>query len=218
MKRFGAFLTGLLTAVVLTLAALGLSFSVLLTPPPTHLFSLMFAEGEVSGLSQDQMAHVADGILAYSLGDDGADIPIGTDYHISLTPDDLSHLRDCRGLFLGVMKVGVVSGIAALILIIILLASHRKRLLGRSLIASLVLTITLSVAAVGFAVQDFDTFFNFLHSFFFTSGSWLFPADCLMICALPTPFWMAMGVLWVVLLACFCIVYALFGRRCIGRA
>jgi len=213
VKRFGAFMMGVLTTVLLTVAALSISFSLLLTPPPTHLFSLMFADGSVSGLSQDEMAHVADGILSYSLGDDAADIPTGTDYHTTLTPDDLSHLRDCRGLFLGVIKLAAVSGVLALIIFTVLVLSHRKRLLGRSLVGSVVLTAALVAVAVFFAVQDFSVFFNFLHSFFFTSGSWLFPPDCLMISALPTPFWMAMGVLWALLLVLLCVIYATGGRR-----
>lgn len=213
-QRVGAFLVGLGTTVVLAVFALSATFSVLLTPLPTHVFSYVYADGSVSGLSQDDMAQVADGILKYSLGQDDAGLPVGTDYRTSITEDDLAHLRDCRGLFLGVVKLAVVSGVLGVVAVAALLLSHRRRLLGRSLIAATMGVVVLLAAGVGFALYDFSIFFNFLHTFFFTSGSWLFPATSLMICALPEPFWTAMGVLWVVLLAAVCVIYVVLGRRC----
>ena len=46
------------------------------------------------------------------------------------------------------------------------------------------------------AILDFYSMFNALHSLLFSGGSWLFSADSLLICMLPQVFWIRMGALW----------------------
>lgn len=212
MRTVGAALMTTLVSVVLAVAMLSITFSLLLTPWPTKLFAQMFADEGPSGYTHAQMVDVASGILDYSLGNDDADIPIGTDQTTALTENELVHLRDCRGLFLGVIHLAIASGIVAVALSILLRALGRKRILGRSFRIAAILVLALIVVCVVFAAKDFTAFFNYLHHFFFTSGSWLFPWDCLMICALPEPFWVAMGVLWVVLLGVFFGIYLRIAR------
>ena len=199
-------------SVVLAVAMLSITFSLLLTPWPTKVFAQMFADEGPSGYTHAQMVDVAEGILDYSLGNDDADIPRGTDSVTTLTENELSHLRDCRGLFLGVIHLAIVSGVIGLAVVIFLRVLGRKRILGRAFRAAAIIVLALIVVCVFFALKDFNAFFNYLHHFFFTGESWIFPWNCLMICALPTKFWVAMGVLWVVLLGIFLGLYFRIAR------
>ena len=73
--------------------------------------------------------------------------------------------------------------------------------------------MVLLVALVVWAIVDFYTMFNMLHSLFFSSGSWLFPYDSLLICALPEQFWMAMGVIWLVITVFLSIIFIIIGAK-----
>ena len=204
------------TAVIMAAALLTVTFSLLLTPWPTRLFAQLFSDESASGFTHEQMVDVASGILDYSLGNDDADIPRGDDDTIALNDEELAHLRDCRGLFNGVIHAAMVFGIATVVLVIVLAASGHRRVLGHSFRLAAILTLLLGIACIAWAIWDFNAFFNYLHHFFFASDSWYFPADSLMISALPTPFWIGMGVLWAVLVYLVAALYMKLGRHFIG--
>lgn len=46
------------------------------------------------------------------------------------------------------------------------------------------------------AIISFDSFFAALHGLFFAQGSWVFPADSLLITMLPGSFWAGIGGVW----------------------
>ena len=62
------------------------------------------------------------------------------------------------------------------------------------------------------AFVDFDSLFNQLHTLFFTGGSWVFPADSLLITLFPESFWMGMGIVWVAVSILACLIVSLIGR------
>jgi integral membrane protein (TIGR01906 family) len=195
------------------LLVLSATFSVLLTPAPTHVFATWFSDERYSGYTHEEMVAVADGILAYSLGDDTVVFPQGDTYQSSMDQESLAHLRDCRPLFNGVRTLAIATGAVFVILVAAMLSTHRRKMLGKVLGASAVTTLLVVVSCVTAAIVDWGAFFDWLHHFFFTGGSWYFKADSLMICAVPTRFWMAMGVLWAVLIALACIILWVIGRR-----
>ncbi|MGN0035357.1 MAG: DUF1461 domain-containing protein [Coriobacteriales bacterium] len=209
----GTHLATAVTSIVLAVALASVTFSLLLTPWPTRLFAQMFADEGPSGYSHAEMVEVAEGVLDYALGDDDAQLPRGTDDVVVIDDASLAHLRDCRGLFLGVIRLAVASGAASVVLAAAFCARRRQRLLGRALVAAAALTLAVLATCLVFALADFNTFFNFLHSFFFAADSWYFPADSLMICALPLPFWMGMAVLWALLVCAFSAAYIALGCR-----
>lgn len=211
-KILGGIMTFLL-AIVFALSMLSLSFSVLLTPWPTHVFASIFVEEGSAGPTHDELVATADGIRAYCMGDDSVSLPSGTDTTTAITATDLSHLQDVRMLFERILLLAAISTLAAIILGIICRLVGKKRLLGNALYVAAFLVAILVIVSVGFAVTDFLSFFNVLHSFFFTSNSWFFPANSLMIRSLPTPFWVAMGILWSVLIVILCCVASSIARR-----
>ncbi len=88
-----------------------------------------------------------------------------------------------------------------------------KRLIARSMISCACIVIAVAVVVGLAAAIDFYDLFNLLHSLFFSSGSWLFSYDSLLICSLPQPFWEAMGVFWGILIAVACAALAIVGIR-----
>ena len=69
------------------------------------------------------------------------------------------------------------------------------------------------IALGAWAVIDFNGLFATFHSVFFSQGNWTFPYDSLLICALPTAFWMGMGVVWLATSAVISILSILIGKR-----
>lgn len=66
------------------------------------------------------------------------------------------------------------------------------------------------------AVISFDSFFAALHGLFFAQGSWVFPADSLLITMLPGPFWAGIGGVWLtisVLLSALSILLGVILKR-----
>ncbi len=74
-------------------------------------------------------------------------------------------------------------------------------------------------AVIGFwAAFGFDGFFAVLHGLFFAEGTWVFPADSLLIQMYPQGFWMGMGMWWLgfscaVALASIIIGYVIIRKR-----
>ncbi|NTU90272.1 MAG: hypothetical protein HGA54_10325, partial [Actinobacteria bacterium] len=98
MKLLRGILAVVLTALV-AFSALGVSFSATLLPPATSLFANLFADETASGFEHSEMVAVAEGVRAFSLGDDEADLPLGTDYKTALTQDAIDHLLEVRAVF-----------------------------------------------------------------------------------------------------------------------
>ena len=69
--------------------------------------------------------------------------------------------------------------------------------------------------AVGaWAAIDFTGFFAAFHQLFFAQqGNWTFPYDSLLICSLPQPFWMGMGIVFLLVAVLVCVASILVGQR-----
>ena len=63
------------------------------------------------------------------------------------------------------------------------------------IVAGIVVLALFSFLGV-WALVDFYSMFNALHSLLFSGGSWLFSIDSLLICMLPQNFWICLGALW----------------------
>ncbi|MGN0301333.1 MAG: DUF1461 domain-containing protein [Anaerotardibacter sp.] len=113
-----------------------------------------------------------------------------------LTPDAISHLKDCTPVFQTVaISTGVVGafGIAGLIALFLL---QGRKTAGQTLQVASLITIGIIVGLALWALLDFDSLFTFMHSCFFTEGTWLFDARSLLIQLFPENFWAAMAFLW----------------------
>ena len=132
--------------------------------------------------------------------------------------DVISHLDDCNNIVhfaYPFMAVCAIAAVAALVW-----GAHRRgvRRVGLMLrVAGIV--VLAAFAAIGiWAVVDFNGFFGAFHGLFFSQGNWTFAYDSLLICALPTAFWMGMGIVWLLVSVILSVLgIAIGGRLMHGR-
>ena len=122
-------------------------------------------------------------------------------------------MDDCYNIARTAYVVLAICAIAAVAGLIACGTLGRKRLVGNVLMAAGI-TVFVVFAALGiFAAIDFNRFFTVFHSVFFSQGNWTFPYDSLLICALPTEFWVGMGVIWLAVAALVSILSIAIGAR-----
>jgi hypothetical protein len=110
--------------------------------------------------------------------------------------DTIAHLDDCFALAQGgrvVLAIAAIIGLAGLIACGML---GGKRTVGYVFLGTGITVLSLFVAFGVFAAIDFTRFFALFHQLFFSQGNWEFPYDSLLICALPTAFWIGMAITW----------------------
>ncbi len=127
--------------------------------------------------------------------------------------NEISHLIDCNELINRVVPVLVVVAALAVILAVILRVAFGNQGLGRALVAAPAVLLAGMVALGVWAAVDFSGFFTAFHGLFFPQGNWTFPFDSLLICMLPTPFWIGMAVLWIVVTVGISLVSIAIGNR-----
>lgn len=133
----------------------------------------------------------------------------------------ISHLDDCYRLFTNA-KPGliIVAGLAFIGMVVMGVRGGRKKL-GHVLMASGIIVVVAFIALGVWAILDFNGFFEAFHKAFFAQqGNWSFPYDSLLICSLPEPFWMGMGVLWLVVTVLLSVLFFVVGnalRKAKGR-
>ncbi len=108
----------------------------------------------------------------------------------------VSHLLDVRAVM---SAARVATGASALLLAVLVaacVAQRRTDLLWEGMWAgALVIGLVAVVSVVG-AATSFDAFFAAFHGIFFKAGTWMFPADSLLIRLFPERFWETAGAMW----------------------
>jgi len=133
------------------------------------------------------------------------------------SPETISHLDDCYNLARIAYPLIIVAAIVGIALLVLVGVTGRKRAVGRVLLAAGIAVLVVFAGLGVWAAIDFAGFFTLFHNLFFSQGNWTFPFDSLLICALPTPFWAGMGVVWLVVTLLVCVVSILVGRRLVRR-
>lgn len=129
------------------------------------------------------------------------------------SPESVAHLDDCYSLARTAYVVLAICGIAAIAGLIACGTLGRKRLFGNVLMAAGIVVFVAFIALGVFAAIDFNRFFTMFHGVLFSQGNWTFPYDSLLICALPTEFWVGMGVIWLAVTALVSILSIAIGAR-----
>ena len=131
--------------------------------------------------------------------------------------ETISHLDDCY-------RIAQAARVALAIAAIVLLASlitcgviGGKRTVGIVLFAGGIAVLMVFAALGVFAAIDFTRFFALFHQLFFSQGTWQFPYDSLLICSLPTAFWIGMGITWLATSVLLSILSIAIGRKLKGR-
>ncbi len=208
----------ILTSIATAACILTITFLFLLTPFPTQFFASINVQDQISPLSHDELVYVAIQTLNYVNGDSSADLPLGTNSTTSYDAEVISHLDDVAGLFFGIKIAALLSSIALIVCILLLIKQSKNQGFSiKSGISKFIrygawIVIGLAAVLTIACLINFQITFNFLHSLFFSSGSWVFPYDSLLICALPESFWVSMAALWVGLIAICCVILLLVSK------
>lgn len=120
----------------------------------------------------------------------------GASEQFSYDPQVIKHLDDCYSIAIGAyiaVALGLIVAIGATIFSGI---RSGKRILGSLFLVAGICVIVLLVLTGLWALIDFNGFFANFHLLFFSQGNWRFAANSLLICALPTAFWMSLGGIW----------------------
>lgn len=125
----------------------------------------------------------------------------------------VAHLDDCYRLVSTAFPVLVVVIAVAIVGLVFTGVVGRKRMVGGVLMAAGIVVLVAFVVLGIWAAVDFSGFFRLFHQLFFSQGNWEFPYDSLLICALPTEFWMGMGVIWLVVAVVLSALSILVGRK-----
>ncbi|MDR3137060.1 MAG: DUF1461 domain-containing protein [Coriobacteriales bacterium] len=205
-------LATVLCALFCPLAALMITLS----PPVTHWLAEAYVDSSGSSFSHEQLVELADAVRDFSLGNDQAFLPTGTDYRSAITAEALTHLLDVRVVFLSCEAAAVLVMLALVICGIQLVRRRGLGALRRPLIEGGAIPLCLAALLALAVWLDFTTFFRLLHGLFFAAGSWVFPADSLLIRALPEPFWLGCALVWTAATITLCLV-CVAGGFFIGR-
>ncbi|MDR2672961.1 MAG: DUF1461 domain-containing protein [Coriobacteriales bacterium] len=182
-----------------------------LTPPVTHYLAEAFVNTTGSTLEHDYLVGIADAVRDFSLGNDQAAVPVGRDYRNALTPDAVAHLLDVRTVFIGLELAALIASLLVIGTLTISIRRYGLRSIALPLLIAGLAPLTVALL-LGLAVLiDFAGFFAFLHSLFFVADSWVFPADSLLIRALPEAFWLGCAIVWLVFLVILCALCILVG-------
>lgn len=202
------------------------------TSLPTRLLAQATVTDEISPYTHDELVETAVAIYDYSFAShdseklnthldnlenqavqDGRMLPNVQGEQYRLDAAAIAHLDDCWGIAQVVRPLLIGFALLAVAACAHVGVRMRRRKLA------LVFTAAGAITLVGFAAValalliDFESFFAFFHSLFFTEGTWTFWYKSLLICSLPENFWMGMGALWVVCSLLLAAVSCFAGRR-----
>lgn len=125
----------------------------------------------------------------------------------------VAHLDDCYALVSRAFPFLVVAAAIALVGLVFTGVFGRRRQVGSVIFAAGIMVIVAFVGLGVWAAVDFNGFFRIFHQLFFSQGNWEFPFDSLLICSLPTEFWMGMGVVWLAVSLIVSILSIVIGKR-----
>lgn len=131
--------------------------------------------------------------------------------------ETVSHLDDCYKILATAFPILIVAAAVALVGLVFTGVTGRKRRVGGVLLASGIVVIVAFVALGVWAALDFQTLFATFHKLFFSQGNWQFPYDSLLICALPTAFWMGMGSIWLLVSIVVSALSIFIGAKLLSR-
>ena len=202
----------LASGVVLALFVVGLALYPLLHPTVTKLLSQRYTLVAETGLSPQRDLQLAEKVRDFVADSDAEPLPTTVDGRPGFDAAATSHLRDVHNV-LGEARTAT-GWLAALVVVGLGVAIARRRFsaISDAMMAGGVVCVLLVVAAALAGALNFDSFFAWFHSLFFTAGTWEFPADSLLIQLFPEGFWMAAGLSWAALVLLGGAVMAVAGR------
>ena len=218
-----------LTTVLLAFGLFGSGLVVCMMPQTTQLLGNNFSGWNEATYPQDTMRELAEAVRSFSIDDTGrpqleACVRTALEEHF---PDIERTLaagntgqNEAGNLYAGGIGAGNLLSIYTLPAsavdhledCILLIVRRRRKRAGWIMFATPLAVIGIIVALGIWAFVDFDSLFGQLHTLFFTGGSWIFPADSLLITLFPESFWMGMAIVWVAVSILACLIVSFIGR------
>jgi integral membrane protein (TIGR01906 family) len=202
-----------LAAVTWAVLVLSLTAVVLTIPAVTRVLVDWLDVADGCGLTEAEARRAAESVRAFVSSERAEDLPRTIAGREAFDDRAVAHLLDVRD---ALRLSRTAAGVSALVLAVwIGVAAARKRwdAVGRGTEAGGWATLGIVLAAGILGVSGFDRFFAWFHGLLFEEGTWLFPADSLLIQLFPERFWIAVGGFAVALAALGGAVLVMSGRR-----
>lgn len=202
--------TRALIAIALVAFAIGMSLMPLQTPLVTRTLVARVGDAQTAGLSIERVIVTAESVRRFVVSGSGS-LPETVDGRPGFDAAAVAHLIDVRRV-LGGARV-TVAALGVFLALVIGAGVRRRRFddLEHALRLAAVLTASLPAMGLLVALLDFDRFFAGFHALFFAAGTWVFPADSLLILTFPETFWVVCGVAWALLVGVFAAGYSVAG-------
>lgn len=202
-------------AIALAALALGIAVIPLQAPLFTRILASQYSLADDAGLPPETMLGVAENVRAFVVEGEG-ELPTQVEGRPGFDGEATAHLVDVRVVLKGGRMATLVLAAALALWGLVSAKRGRAARAGDVMRSAAVATVALPLAAAVGGMADFDGLFAAFHGLFFTSGTWVFPADSLLIRTFPEPFWIAAGIAWAVLVgviaACYWLTGAWLGR------
>jgi integral membrane protein (TIGR01906 family) len=156
---------------------------------------LRYQVASATGLSQDQINRIDDGIVRFFGGSESLQDSIIADGGPAdvFNEREILHMNDVRDVIRAFEKVQVASLVAVGLLIVfsaVTWSNGGRGAIARALIASSIVTMLLGALAVGLTVVGFDTLFITFHQIAFNNDFWqLDPRTDHLVQIFPFEFW-----------------------------
>ena len=227
----------IITTLCLALTMLGAGYLFdAYVPPVTKALTFVFCNDDDSPFDRGELVQAAEATREYTFGNhdvtelrqvlvsinqeaktEFSKIPESSimmvDEEYTIDKIAQSHLDDVHKVATVARIFLIVMAVLSLVGMIIVGFMSRARGLGAVFIWAGVLLLLGLIAAAAFAIVDFSSFFALFHSMFFDAGSWYFNPDSLLICMFPEGFWVAMGIIWVIISAVLAIIFIIIGAK-----
>lgn len=186
-------------AILWAVLCVGAAVMALTAPVYTSSMTRALDVSRSSGLSGADVSQLSGAARALVADANYDPLPITWRGYPAFDQAAVSHLLDVRTVVTGAR---IATGAAFLLLLVYVGAAIGFRRLDRLREGLRVAAGMLSAAvllAVVAAFTDFEWLFTRFHGLFFTSGTWTFPVDSMLIRLFPESFWVASGACWAAL-------------------
>ena len=201
-------------AFVVAVAVVGIALWPLTTPAFVRTLVTVVGSEELSGLDREDTLATAVTVLRFVTDRDAPDLPARVGSVAAFDADAVSHLIDVRDVLIPARTLALVAAALACAWCVLRARTLRGRqAVGAALRGAGWLLVGAGGIAVLAGIVDFDAFFAAFHSVFFAAGTWVFPADALLIRLFPLPFWITAGAVWAALVLVAAVLLIVFGTR-----
>jgi hypothetical protein len=199
---------------ILVLAVLGLALLPLTTSWYVRAMVRQVDSAELTGLSLEATVQTAEHVRRFVVSSSAPPLPAEVEGVSAYDEAAVDHLLDVRAVLVPArwlaLALGGLWGLWASARL--RTASARRRVRASLRLGGAVLVVAPALAMLA-GLADFDALFARFHDLFFAPGTWMFPADALLIRVFPAAFWVASGAVWGLLVAVCGVVCVALARR-----